>query len=387
MIMKKLIAISVVFALVVGTAFAVDLGGSVIGAVNVMSKDGGSDDAEVFTGGLGRVRLEGSGDAEIGVGTVGGWLRAEAASAASIDFDKLMDPAFDGEPSDLFSGGGGGFAGLAWWKPVEQFKIQIGGNPDGHYDTSHIGRYGFYAQANEIGLVNSDGNWGGTSFDKGVFGGGFGYNHFALIFDSEGLNINVALPLNAGVVDPDDKQIGATFKSALFQVNYSADFGAIHITYAGAGSSLSDIGKIYGSAYLGSLVEGLGLELGVGFGAKKADVPKDPLGIALGASYEAGAFGVKLRGIFEIPMEDGDVAVRVDVLPSYALNDDVSIFGDIGIYLTGADEQFAWHFAPYVRIGQTWGPGFYAGLKFNNGSGVKDSKVNIAIPIGIIVSF
>jgi hypothetical protein len=362
--MKKLIAISVVFALVAGTAFAVDLGGAVIGTVDVAGASGGGD-PEVFNGGMGRVRLEGSGDAEIGVGTVGGWLR------------------FDGA-------GGVNAYGLAWWKPIEQLKIQIGGNPDGHYDTSHIGRYGFYAQANEISnLVTADGNWGPVSFDKGVFGGAFGEEHFALIFDSEGLNINVALPLGAAVVDPDDKQIGATFKSALFQVNYSADFGAIHITYAGAGSSTTDIGKIWGSAYLGSLVEGLGLELGVGFGAKKADVPKDPLGIALGASYDAGAFGVKLRGIFEIPMEDGDVAVRVDVLPSYAVNDDVSIFGDLGVLL-GDSDNFIWHFAPYVRIGQTWGPGFYAGIRLSNGtpySTAKTDDVNWSVPIGIIVSF
>jgi hypothetical protein len=397
--MKRLIVISVVFALVAGAAFAVDVGGEVIGAVNVISKDGAADDATVFTGGLGRIRLEGSGDADIGVGTIGGWLRAEAASAASFALnDEVLEGTYDPTDPDSddpfsFSGGGGGFAGLAWWKPIDQLKIQIGGNPDGHYDTSHIGRYGFYAQANEIGLVNGDGNWGATSFDKGVFGGGFGYNHFALIIDPiEGLNINVALPLNAEAVDPDDKQIGATFKGALFQVNYSADFGAIHVTYAGAGSSLSDIGKIWGSVYLGSLVDGLGLELGLGYSLKKADMGKDPLGVALGVRYDAGAFGIKLRTILEAGGETAagdkqDVAVRVDLLPSYAVSDDVSIFADIGIYLSGAEEQFAWHLAPYVRIGPEWGPGFYAGLKFDNGGGVKDEKVNVAIPVGIIAKF
>jgi len=398
--MKRLIAISVVFALAAGAAFAVDVGGEVIGKVNIVSKDGAADDATAFTGGLGRIRLEGSGDAEIAIGTIGGWIRAEVGTnfdadglfaKAMTEYDSTDPDAEEPNPIDYLSTN---FYGLAWWKPIDQLKIQIGGNPDGHYDTSHIGRYGFYAQANEIGLVNSDGNWGGTSFDKGVFGGGFGSNHFALIIDPlDGLNINIALPLNAKVVDPDDKQIGAAFKGALFQVNYSADFGAIHVTYAGAGSSLSDIGKIWGSVYLGSLVDGLGLELGLGYSLKKADVAKDPLAVALGARFDAGAFGIKLRAIFEAGGEvtaggdKKDAAVRVDLLPSYAVNDDVVIFGDIGIYLTGADEQFAWHLAPYVRIGPEWGPGFYAGLKFNNGDGGKDDKVNIAIPIGIIAKF
>ena len=377
MVMKKLIAISVVFALVAGTAFAVDLGGAVIGAVDVAS---GGEDPDLFTGGLGRIRLEGSGDAEIGIGTVGGWLRYDIAGTylpASFVNPSANPWDADVRLSQLW--------GLAWWQPIDALKIQIGGNPDGHYDTSHIGRYGFYAQANEIGLVNSDGNWGGTSFDKGVFGGGFGYNHFALIITPmDALSINVALPLNKEPVG-DDKQPAVVFKSALFQANYAADFGAIHLTYVGQGPG-DKIGTIYGSAFLG-MIENLGLELGLGFTAVKADTDKDPLGIALGASYNAGAFGVKLRGIFEIPMEDGDVAVRVDVLPSFAINDSVTAFADLGIYLTGADEQFAWHFAPYVRIGAEWGPGFYAGFKLNNGGGEKDADINWAIPIGVIVSF
>ena len=365
MVSKKLIAILVVFALVAGTAFAVDLGGEVIGVTNVMSKKGAEDDATAFTGpGVQRVRLEGSGDAEIGVGTVGGWVR----------FDTSW-------------GGTAEAWGLAWWSPIEQLKIQIGADPDGMYDTSHIGRYGFYAQANEIGLVT----WDATgSFDNGVFGGSFGFQHFALIIDPiEGLNINVALPLNAQAVDPDEKQISAAFKAALFQVNYSADFGAIHVTYQGRPADYV-AGKFWGSVYLGSLVEGLGLELGLGFGFAEENAAKPPLGIALGVRYDSGAFGIKLRSIFEIPMEDGDkTAVRVDVLPSFAISDSVSVFADIGIYLTGADEQFAWHLAPYVRIGPEWGPGFYAGLKFDNGKGTKDvdDKVNIAIPVGIIAKF
>jgi hypothetical protein len=381
--MKKLIAISVVFALVAGTAFAVDLGGAVIGAVDVAS---GGEDPDLLKGGVGRVRLEGSGDAEIGIGTVGGWLRYDIGGS-TFDIAKAFDPKFDpAEPGEIFTPAAT-LWGLAWWQPIDQLKIQIGGNPDGHYDTSHIGRYGFYAQANEIGLVNGDGNWGATSFDKGVFGGGFGYNHFALIITPmDALSINVAIPLNAKPdAGSDDKQPTVAFTNALFQANYAADFGAIHVTYSGQGTG-DKIGTIYGSAFLG-MIENLGLELGLGFTAVKADTDKDPLGIALGASYNAGAFGVKLRGIFEIPMEDGDVAVRVDVLPSFAINDSVTAFADLGIYLTGADEQFAWHFAPYVRIGAEWGPGFYAGFKLNNGGGEKDADINWAIPIGVIVSF
>jgi len=371
--MKKLIAISVVFALVAGTAFAVDLGGAVIGTVDVAGASGGGDPELFGNGGNGRVRIEGSGDAEIGVGTVGGWLRFDA------------------------TGGGvnlaGVGAGLAWWQPIEQLKLQIGVNPDGHYDVSHIGRYGFYAQANEINnLVTADGNWGPVSFDKGVFGG-YGDLHFALIITPiDALSINIALPLNQAAALPDDEQPAVVFKKALFQANYAADFGAIHVTYAGKGPG-SQMGTIYGSFFLG-MIENLGLELGVGYTLVEADTTKEPLGVALGVSYDAGAFNIKLRTILEAagetaPGVDKDLAVRVDVLPSYAVNDDVSIFGDIGVLL-GDSDNFIWHFAPYVRIGQTWGPGFYAGIRLSNGtpySTAKTDDVNWSVPIGIIVSF
>jgi hypothetical protein len=390
MVIKKLIAISVVFALVAGAAFAVDLGGTVIAGVKVVSKDAGSinsggtlvpaGDMGLFTGGsIGRLRLEGSGEAEIGIGTIGGWLR--------------FDP-FGGV--DLGIGGANFVSGKAWWQPIEQLRIQLGHNADGEFDTSHIGRYGFYAQANELGLVNSDGNWGGTSFDTGVFGGYSGFNFALIITPMDGLSINVALPWNktAGV----DTQPAATFKQAFFQANYNADFGAVHVTYQGVNDGRVN-GKIWGSVYLGSLVEGLGLELGVGFVAHAANPSyKDPLSIALAAKYDVSEqFGVKLRTIFAITDDSNNkIQMRVDLLPYYAINENVTAYFDAGIYLP-AKKNMIWHINPYVRIGSEWGPGFYVGFALNNGSTDESpgyaapikspDGINFSIPIGIIAQF
>jgi hypothetical protein len=393
MVIKKLIAISVVFALVAGAAFAVDLGGDIIAGVNVVEKTGGND-AEVFKGTLGRVRIEGSGEADIGVGTIGGWLRFNAGGGDYIYGTGGTPP---GSPPGEWLGVKqpwdppvllAATSGLAWYQPIEQLRLQIGLNPDGHYDTSHIGRYGFYAQANELGFVNSDGNWGSTSWDSAVFGG-YGSLHFAFIITPmEGVNINVAVPLNADPTGGTDTQIAKTFKNTLFQVNYAADFGAIHITYQGGQGG--NLGKFWGSAYLGSLVDGLGLEIGVSFTAVESGNAKKPLSIGLAAKYDVSEqFGVKLRSIFDIPLESGGkVNVRVDLLPFYAINENVVAYFDAGIYLDGSvTNQFAWHFAPYVRVGAEWGSSFYAGLAFNNGDGNKGDKVNIAIPVGIIAKF
>jgi hypothetical protein len=361
MISKKLIAIAVVFALAAGTAFAVDLGGTVFGDTKVASSSNGSD-AALFTGGNARIRLEGSGDADIGIGTVGGWMR----------FDGVTNTGADASAGIKTNG-------LAWWQPADWLKLQIGVNPDGHYDASHITRYGFYAMANEFGLVTSDGNWGPVSSDDAIFGG-YGSMHFGVIIPLDAVSINVAIPLNVGGEAAD------TFKASLFQVNYAADFGAIHVTYQGLNDGNNN-GKIFGSVFLGSLVEGLGLELGLGY--TLVEEGDGPLSVGLGASYEAGALGIKLRTILGVPGGDADIQIRVDLLPSYALNDNVTIFGDLGILLAEED-NFIWHLAPYVRIGSAWGPQFLAGLRIMNAddySTKKNDDISWSIPIGIAISF
>jgi hypothetical protein len=380
--MKRLIVISVVFALIAaGTAFAMDVGGTVIGTVDVASASGGEDAGLFASGATGRARLEGSGDADIGIGTVGGWLRYDLSRG---DFNGWA-PKQDGD-GPFF-----GIWGKAWWQPIEQLRIQLGTNPDGEFDTSHIGRYGFYAFANEIpGLVNEDGNWGPVSFDAAVFGG-YGTDAFSLIITpTEALSINVAIPIGEEAT-ADDTQPTVAFKNALFQANYAADFGAIHVTYQGLGGGTGGNGKIFGSVFLGSLVEGLGLELGLSY--TLVEEGDGALGVGLGASFDSGAFGIKLRTILVAPGNDADLQVRVDLLPSFAVNDNVAILADAGI-LMAVEDNFVWHFAPYVRIGSTWGPQFLAGIQFNNAAPdadynkiLKSDDINWSIPIGVIISF
>jgi hypothetical protein len=412
MVIKKLIAISVVFALVAGAAFAVDLGGAVIGSAEVAKSVNGGD-AQLFQGGLGRIRLEGSGDGEIGIGTIGGWIRVEGTSGTTFsvsavetysaavtawsaisssydpdtasEADKAVKKAYDDAVKALKEGGvslNDTFQGLVWWQPIEQLKIQLGVNKDGMYDTTHLVRYGFNAQANEIGGLAARNMWNGNpaSSDAAIFGG-YGTSHFALIITPmEAVTVNVAIPLNEGGEAAD------TFKEALFQINYNADFGAVHFTYKGS-KSASSAGKIYASTYLGSLVDGLGLEVGLSFTLPKGGAAKAPLSVGLGAKYDVSEqFGVKLRSFFAIPMESGGkVAMAFDLQPYYAINDSVTAYFDFGI-AKGSDMTF--HIAPYVRVGAEWGSSFYAGLNINNGDiWEKTAKINWGVPVGIVASF
>ena len=378
MVIKKLIAISVVFALVAGAAFAADVSGVVIGAVDVASSVKGAD-AELFgNGGLGRVRLEASGEGEIGIGSIGGWIRFDAANPYAVNI-----PGGAGSATAMVSG-------IAWWQPIEQLRIQLGHSEDGHFDTTHLIRYGFQAQANEIPGLGPRNMWTGVVGSDNTITSGSKRDVSFSITPMEGVSINIAFPWDATATG-DDTQIANTFKQVFFQVNYAADFGAIHVTYDGVNSS-TVMGNFFASAYLGSLVDGLGVEVGAKFGIAAKNAGKPPLNVGLAVKYDVSEqFGVKFRSLFGIPMESGGkMVMSVDLLPYYAVNDSVTAFFNIGIS-KGADVTF--YINPYVRVGSEWGSAFYAGFYFTNdnsgddGAKAANGKSTWGIPIGLIASF
>ena len=157
MVMKKLIVFSVVFALVAGAAFAeVSFGGTVFGKVDVVGGSSVKDSDITAGGGMGRINVDASAESEDG--TFGGWMRFRAGG---------------------YGAGASGW-GLAWWKPIEMVKFQIGNNPDGIFDTSHMTRWGFYQVAGDVGVVNAGNAWGGG---LGGFTGGDSLENLAKYFD------------------------------------------------------------------------------------------------------------------------------------------------------------------------------------------------------------
>ena len=356
MILKRLIAISVVFALVAGTAFAVDLGGEVIGTIGILNgsnaKDGDGKTVKPTSYGLfDRLRFEGSGanDAD----TFGGWIRFET-------------PWYT---DDL------GFEGLAWWKPIDQFKLSIGGNSDGIYAKEGQTAWMFYQRATDTGVSDrGDSSWGDNGrygFDGGsnlitrnAFYGGFG--SYGLLLDIKPvdvLGINIAVPFISETGKPwaagEPKNI---LKKIEAQIDLNLDFGNIALTYRGglgltegaaatgkefylvstntgtptapnwgdpawtgtkptdaaleAGTSVIFDTKATGTAkvddafdpgtifaYFGlTSIENLGIDFGIGFPLplkqKVGDVTWtyiSPLAVGLGVQYSAGDFGIKAR--------------------------------------------------------------------------------------------
>jgi len=388
--MKKIIAISVMFVLLTGAAFAADVSGAVIGSATVLQGDTKEGSKVTSGGGLSRVRLEGAGGDE--GGTFGGWVR----------FDPTGGTAINGIAS-----------GLVWWKPIDQFKLTLGGNPDGHFGKEGVTGWMFYQTAYDTAAVvagnvwgwgpadtESIGKWTGQDKDdvnggdynlyghdvifRNAFFGGFGGGDGTIleITPSDMLSINVVLPFFGGGETAD------VFKSAIAQLDVKLDFGNIALTYAG---SAGDGKKIF--VYYGGSFGAIALDVGFGYTMPNEDKTKNPMAIGLGLKYGADAFGVKVRAIGKLAGEDKATRILADILPYFVLSDSLRAFVSVGLGMILPDQGNSWmdwHFNPYLEVGQEWGAKFVAGIKvWQDFNGDKDigGSMHWAVPIGLIVSF
>jgi len=468
--MKKLIAISVVFVLLAGAAFAADVSGQVFGKVNVVEGNSKKDtddkaiDEIGASGGNGRIRIEASGQND--EGSFGGWARLEAGS-------------YGGTP---------GATAYAWWKPLDILKLTIGNNGgDGFFAADGVTRWGFYQGAGDVGIVNQDYSFG-RNWDADPFGyvGAFygGFNMFGLVLTLtplDALEINVAVPFSKG--DAKDQ-----FLKTHAQVAYNIDgIGKLAVTYAGGlghrdaedpvagkagtwyvkpdgtlvfiktedvaapgyqqpddfadwtavgtgsiggklGEEVNDPARFH--LYFGlTAIENLGIDIGLGYRLPFTTEGKDkvqyPLFAGLGVNFNGGQFGIKARvqGALAGSVDpDGDgpaekksdmpAIIIFDVLPSFAISDNLTAYLGAGITYTGVgkydgkkpqdgdgnDEKgtVGWHVDPYLAY--SVGPGtFYFGLNFSssgeknsgkpNDKGEQKPYINWAVPIGLAVSF
>jgi len=387
--MKKLIVLSLVFAMLASAAFAVDLSGTVFGTVNVIKGDTG-DGSEVTTAGeMGRIRVDGSGSAADGV--YGGYIRLDNGDVASAN---------------------------AWWKPIDQFKLTIGWNGDGFWGKEGFTGWGFNAMPYDSGVAinpgiwywkNADNSFGGSDsyvslpfmMDRYTFFGGFGDKAALLeIKPMDMLGINIAIPFFLG------EKAADVYKATCAQIDLNFDFGNIALTYngsddvAGAGSA----GALF--AYFGGNFGALGIDFGVGYhlSGKDSDLSAGeayPIGIGLGVKYATETFGVKFRTTAALAGGKGmeGTFINVGVLPYYAISDNLSVFLNAGLGMImpkDGENIIGWFANPYLRVGAEWGPSFYAGVKLWSNGVTKDNLqgatndsaiINWAVPIAIMVSF
>jgi len=416
--MKKLIAIAVVFVLVAGAAFAVDLGGAVFGHVNVLEGNSGKDaagDANPITasGGIDRARIDGSG--EVADGAFGGYIR--------IDSGDLADA-------------------YAFWKPIDQFKLIIGGFSDAFWGKDGVTGWGFNQMPNDSGIATNPGIWCGGGWGSSVYSdqgykipdpddpskfldknhngdswAAYLHNRYVFLegFQYKGLSLEIKpldmLSINIGIpfMDaPRGNEFGDILQASLAQIDLNFDFGNIALTYDGAnraGMKAGDGGAFY--VYYGGSFGALGLDLGFALhfaGAADADRPKwgasdavQPIGLGLGLKFATDSFGVKFRVTAALGGDDEATYVNASLLPYFAINDNISAFLNAGIGMVApsdGDTYSGFYVNPYLRVGAEWGPTFYFGFrlesslsydgKFLDGS---DSFVNWSVPISLMVSF
>ena len=389
MILKRLIAISVVFALVAGTAFAVDLGGNVIGTVNFLEGSNAKDANDNTyplgaSAGMNRIRLEGSGENDDG--TFGGWIRFDMGGDATA-----LNPQPWEAPGFLAAS----LWGHAWWKPIDMLKLWIGSNGgDGFFGKEGVTGWMFYQTASDTGVVNPGNVWGGSYlggdpviFRNAFYAGGIdGGNAFYMtISPIDLIDINIEVPFfNGEAYDPDTNPGGSAsyiFQRTVAQVDVKLDFGNIALTYAGAGNKYEptltigptgipdlkgapDPGKFF--LYFGlTSIENLGIDVGLGFplplnhifekdelgaGFPEVKVTRvSPLAAGLGVKFTTGSFGIKARfvanfagsvkaepdqGTAPDPLKD-PVNVLVDILPFFSINDNLTVFLSAGLGIAG----------------------------------------------------
>ena len=355
--MKKLIAIAVVFALVAGTAFAVDLSADVTGHVNLFSgkSTGGGVSA---SGAMDAMKIEGSG--EVAEGKFGAKIRTE------FKWDNLKD--VQGQ-------------GFAWWKPIDQFKLIIGQSnaSDGFWGKDGNSGWMFNQKAYGTSIATGAANiWGGDQYSSVVYRG-----PFASSVDSTdvGLYMEIKpmdmLGINIGFTSLSKWDKDQFTKKFAFQVDLNLAFGNIALTYKG-----DNIYLYYGGSF-GAI------NLDVGLSVPNLTAPGfSRLFFGAALKFSAGAFGVKVRTAEGIPVKSGvPFSVQFGVLPYFAINDNMCVFvnAEMGMDINHGLAKLGWTFNPYIRIGAEWGPSFYAGVQVEQK--VKGGAIEFALPIGITVGF
>ena len=433
--MKKLIAISVVFALVAGAAFAADIAVDVKGHVRLIQGDTGkiggvTDPASgvstpttaahkpTAAGAMPQFRISASGENDDG--TFGAFFRWDAKDWSGWD-------------SDI-----GKAEGHAWWKPLDALKILIGGGPDGRFEQANVTRWGFYQVAGDVGVAGE-----GWKFDPSFYGGWGDVGIDLIITPVEALEINIGIPFMSSAWQKVEKvYMKSTLQVAYnienigkFAITYKSDVGnkdAVDATVfdpdTGDGlngeGDVHDTGKVWLYFNL-TAIENLSIE--VGFGYQLPQTYKDgsshnyPIAAGVGAKFDAGDFGVKARvqGLFAEQYKDSSTTISApinvifDVMPYYAISEALTFHFSVGVDYTTkpaekAEEKFGdyakvgFHVNPYITIKSSWwAPNFYAGIRiYTDGMKFKDSVIkddlgtkdgtsiiNWSVPIGIAYSF
>ncbi|MDR0289332.1 MAG: hypothetical protein LBI06_00165 [Treponema sp.] len=383
--MKKLIVFSAIAALLAPAVFAeVGVGAWARGTVNVLEGDSLAKDESAWNGEEKRFDTMLEKDTRLG---------ASGSHEMRAEFSGENDEGTFGGHFKIWAQEGADSAfGWVWWKPIDQFQLQLGQNKWAWFEFRPLVAWGFYEAAGDAGVVSEAWRFGNA------FYGGFGDGGAALsIYPVEGMAINFGIPFerNSTVKDV------YSHLHAQFSYNIS-DVGTLAISYQGGKGSIeypewdeldhdglfklskdgfdTDSGKIY-AAFDISAIENVGLSIGGAFAlpaktwddnktdgdkandnydkaAKEATTFNPPVYVGVGFSYGADSFGFKARAMAGLgaSIKPGKVdemflgdkeqkfgtSVDVDILPYFDLGImNLYIAAGLAMYLPSDDQKDA----------------------------------------------
>jgi hypothetical protein len=415
--MKKLIAISVMCALVTGAAFAeTSVGGQVFVGGTILQGDN-IKDSQPTTGGIENDRYNTAIKVSFSEGSAGGRIRILGNNAGASD---IFDEWF------------------GWWRPIPQLRIQVGSNQDGDFGTAQISGWGFTGEnKNNGGNQGAMGEYNGYQEGRNVartvgwYGGTGGTPNLQFsLYPIDGLSVNVWIPWSS-------QEVGFTLARFNAQVQYRlTDIGTVSLSYQGDTGYLkadpdswwkteqTGMPKIFASFYL-TAIDGMGVDLGLAYkfplyNERTEATTNYPFEVGLGYRFGQGDFGFKLRASLStgasVKAKDADAVqditqISVNILPSYKIGTaTVFFYAGMGVlsnpeYEEGDDSQYginesnsivSWFVNPYVFIpagGLRFKVGFQLysdGNKYMkaDGSGDRDDPViKWAIPFGFYAYF
>jgi len=328
--MKKLIAISVLFALLAVGAFAQISGGFRTQWMVVESAPG--EDALTYLS-ITDATFKLSGQNE--EGTIGAQLTLNGLDCTTLNWGS----------DDLNLLFGKIYESYAWWQPIPQVKLYLG-NYGGLWGFDGIVGWGFHEGNADYGHVN------GYAYGAGG-GGGFGYhtNGFGLeINPIDGLQIDFGLPLGDYEKIADKVLLEDAFKGIYVQANY--EIGGIGKATIDFKASPADgaIG-VFGLGFSLSAIENVPIVLLVNFDLKE-ESDANKVGLSIAAGFSSGDFGVRFRAASSFE-KDGDFNLKAQIMPFY----DVGIFKfflNIGLDVNG-DDPVKFYLNPYIT--KDIGPG------------------------------
>jgi len=290
--MRKVIAISVVLALIAGAAFAQT---SISGTVDT------------------RIKLA-SGDSTGGDVTIGGGGVADAYVQLS---GQDPDGKFGGTARILANEAETGFhRAFIWWQPIPQVRIFLGQDLDGKFSTGDaLTDWAFHRGGQ--GYINRH-DW---DFWRTVFPGNWASFGLAFSFyPVQGLAINLVVPTGEPGANyslhakgPDSAR-ALRYQDVIGSLRVEAeyalpDIGKVLFSYIGPGADFSDKPTHYGhigGSFLLTAVENFQAQIGVSTYIENDEKVHNaaneyyPFMIGLGASFAAGDWGVKFRAALSL---------------------------------------------------------------------------------------